>query len=156
MGSCFLAAQWQGHSCELMGLAQWYPALFPQYSEQLLYVAFKDQVCWGCCLSCTWIIPLVSDDNNNWAQPYCRAAILTQSPCVDSNLRGTAMETTCQVSVLGLELYFYTVIAICERLFFPHCKRSPKTAGSDILIEGGWIILGADFLSIAFKQQPLL
>lgn len=139
-------------SCELMGLAQWYPALLSQCSEQLLYMDFRDQVCCGRCLSCTWIIPLVSDHSNNSAQPYCRAGILTQSPYGDSNLRRTAMETTCKVSVLGLELYFYTAIAICEGLFFPHCiaRDLQKKLALTILVEGGWIILGADFLSTAF------
>lgn len=161
-GSSFLAAQWHRqrdgwHSCELMGLAQWYPALLSQYSKPLLYVDFKDQVCCKCCLSCTWIIPLVSDHNNNSAQLYCRAGILTQSPYGDSNLRGTAMETMCKCSVLGLELYFYIVIAICEGLFFTHCiaRDLQKQLALTILIEGGWIILGADFLSTAFKQQLL-
>lgn len=120
-------------------------------------VDFKDQVCCGCCLSCTWIIPPVNDHNNNSAQPYCRAGSLTQSPYGGSNLRGTARETMCQVSVLGPELYFYMVIAICEGLFFPHCiaRDLQKQLAQTILIEGGWIILGADFLSTAFEQQPL-
>lgn len=50
------------------------------------------------------------------------------------------MEIMCKVSVLGLELYLYMVIAICERLFFPHCiaRDLQKKAGSDYF-NRGWM-----------------
>lgn len=48
-------------------------------------------------------------------------------------------QTMCKVSVLGPELYFYMVIAICEGLFFPRCiaRDLQKKLALTILIEGG-------------------
>lgn len=48
-------------------------------------------------------------------------------------------QTMCKVSVLGPELYFYMVIAICEGLFFPQCtaRDLQKKLALTILIEGG-------------------
>lgn len=143
MGSCFLAAQW--HRQRDGTAVNWWDWLsdilpFSQYSEQLLYVDFRHQVSCGCCLSCTWIIPLVSDHNNYSAQPYCRAGILTQSPYGNSNLRGTAMANHVQsFSPWTRAVFLYGYCHLWRAIFSSlHCKRSPKKAGSDYF-NRGWV-----------------
>lgn len=120
-----------------MGLAQWYPALLSQCSEQLPYVDFRDQVCCGRCLSCTWIIPLVSDHSNNSAQPYCRAGILTEplwGQQSQKNSNGNHMQSFCPWTGA---VFLYGYCHLWRAIFSPlHCKRSPKKAGSDYFSRG--------------------